>query len=68
MVEDEDQIAATLLPLIAKYVEPGTTVMSDDWMSYRRVDSIGMQDFTALYKRNYVDPLFGAHNQTIESL
>uniref|UniRef100_A0A0K2UK97 Putative LOC101856368 [Aplysia californica] n=1 Tax=Lepeophtheirus salmonis TaxID=72036 RepID=A0A0K2UK97_LEPSM len=68
MVEVEDRTAATLLPFIAKYVEPETTVMSDDWASYRRVHSLGMQQFTVVYKINYVNPLTGSLTLTIESL
>ena len=32
--------AATLLPLIQQHVQPGTTVWSDEWCAYRRVQSL----------------------------
>uniref|UniRef100_A0A0K2TRW7 Putative LOC101856368 [Aplysia californica] n=1 Tax=Lepeophtheirus salmonis TaxID=72036 RepID=A0A0K2TRW7_LEPSM len=68
MVEVEDRTAATLLLIFAKYVEPGSIFMSGNWPSYRRVHFLGMQHFTVVHKRNYVDPLIGAHTHTIESL
>uniref|UniRef100_A0A0K2T2Y2 Putative LOC101852594 [Aplysia californica] n=1 Tax=Lepeophtheirus salmonis TaxID=72036 RepID=A0A0K2T2Y2_LEPSM len=60
MVEIQDRTAATMLSLIAMYVEPETTFMSDDWASYRWVYSLGMQHFTVVHKTNYVDLLTGA--------
>ncbi len=39
--EVDDRSASTLLPLIKKYILPGTTIHSDSWPSYRRVRHIG---------------------------
>lgn len=67
MVEVADRTTQTLLPIIQKYIRPGTTVMSDEWRSYRRITSIGMVHETVNHSLNFVDPNTGAHTQNIES-
>ena len=34
MLEVRDRSAATLLPLIQRFIKPGTTVISDEWRAY----------------------------------
>lgn len=61
--------AATLLPLIQQHVRPGTTVWSDEWRAYRRVQSLPAvgQHQSVNHSVNFVDPVSGVHTQHIES-
>ena len=59
----------TLLPLIQQHVRPGTTVWSDEWRAYRRVQNlpaVGAHQ-TVNHSINFVDPVTGVHTQNIES-
>ena len=67
MVEVNDRSAATLLPIIQRYIRPGTTVISDEWRAYSRIPTLGMAHESVNHSINFVDPLTGAHTQTIES-
>ena len=52
MVEVLDRSAATLLPLIQQHILPGTTVLSDEWRSYRRIPTLGMAHETVNHSLN----------------
>ena len=66
--------AATLLPIIAKHVLNGTTIISDGWAAYGGIERIRMlqtnetaySHFVVNHSKNFVDPETGAHTQTIE--
>lgn len=63
-----DRSAATLLPIIAESVRPGTTIMSDEWRSYRALaNDVNFQHLTVNHSHNFVDPNTGAHTQNIEA-
>ena len=66
MVEVQQRSAAVLLPLIQQYIRPSTTVMSDEWRAYSQISTLGMQHETVNHSLHFVDPLSGAHTQTIE--
>ena len=61
--------AATLLPIIAAHVAPGTTVYSDKWSAYNRVTNLpGVAGHgTVNHTLHFVDPTTGIHTQNIES-
>ena len=58
---------STLLQLIQKNVEPGTTVMSDCWKGYNNLSSNGYVHLTVNHSKHFVDPATHAHTQQIES-
>uniref|UniRef100_A0A1X7TYV8 ISXO2-like transposase domain-containing protein n=1 Tax=Amphimedon queenslandica TaxID=400682 RepID=A0A1X7TYV8_AMPQE len=67
MVEVPDRSAATLLPIIFKHVRSGTTIISDEWRLQSLLASKGMVPLTVNHSLNFVNPLNGAHTQSIES-
>ena len=61
--------AATLLPIIARTVQPGTTIWSDKWRAYSRVGHLpGVTSHGVVnHSLNFVEPVTGVHTQAIES-
>ena len=61
---------AILLPLINENCEEGTVFCSDGWKAYVKLsENIDIADtlhFPVNHSENYVDPVTGAHTQTIE--
>lgn len=63
-----DRSRDTLIPLIEKYIEPGTTIISDCWSAY---DSLGKEGYTHLtvnHSLHFVDPVTQAHTNKVEGL
>ena len=56
----------TLLPIIINRVRPGTTIIMDEWRSYRRLAAGGVAHLTVNHKYNFVDSQNEAHTQNIE--
>ncbi|TKR65130.1 hypothetical protein L596_025580 [Steinernema carpocapsae] len=58
-----------LLPIIQKHVKPGSVVLSDKWRAYGTTEQLpeGYELYTVNHSENFVDPVSGAHTQTIES-
>lgn len=61
--------AAILLPIVQQHVRPGTIVHSDEWSSYRRIQSLPSvaQHSTVNHSITFVDPTTGTHTQNVES-
>ena len=57
-----------IVGLIQKYVEPGTTIMSDGWGGYIGLGNAGYVHQSVNHSKNFVDPQTGAHTQQIESM
>ncbi|GBO15184.1 hypothetical protein AVEN_38646-1 [Araneus ventricosus] len=62
----EDRTAETLIEITKKYVEPGTTVLSDCWKSYRPLTEEGYVHYTVNHSVNFKDPITGVHTNGIE--
>jgi len=60
--------AATLLPIIQQFILPGTTIISDQWAAYGRINELPelYEHYTVNHSENFIDPETGAHTQTIE--
>ena len=69
LVEVARRDAATLLPIIAQHVRPGTTVYSDEWAAYHQLSTAtGNVHLTVNHSLHFVDPVTGAHTQGVESM
>lgn len=60
-----DRSAATLLPIIARVVAPGSIIHSDMWRAYRRIPALGFQHQTVNHSIEFVSAI-GVHTQNIE--
>jgi transposase-like protein len=67
LVTVPDRTAETLIAVIKDWIESGTTVISDCWAAYRTVGNEGYRHQTVNHCISFVDPLTGAHTNTIES-
>jgi len=63
----EDRSAATLIPLIQKYVLPGSTIHSDQWPAYNSLNQLGYNHLTVNHSQNFVDPNTGTCTNAIEA-
>jgi len=62
-----DRTADTLVAIIRDWIEPGTTVITDNWAAYRNLESEGFTHRTVNHSIHFVDPDTGAHTNTMES-
>ena len=67
LVTVEDRSEATLIPIIQKYIKPGTTIMSDCWKAYTKLEQLGYKHGTVNHSVEFVNSATGDHTQTIES-
>jgi transposase-like protein len=58
--------ALTLLPIIQREVEAGSTIHSDEWAAYRGLRDLGFDHRTVNHQEAYVDGQTGVHTQSIE--
>ena len=68
LVEVNRRDAATLMPIIHQYIAPGSTVYSDEWRAYSRLQQAGFTHQTVNHSLHFVDPTTGAHTQSVESM
>lgn len=60
-----DRTAATLLPIIARVVAPGSIIHSDMWRAYRNIPTLGFRHETVNHSVEFVSAI-GVHTQNIE--
>jgi transposase-like protein len=62
----ENRDAATLMPLIHQWIRPETTIISDCWKAYNKLNKEGYKHLTVNHKYYFVDPNTYAHTNNIE--
>lgn len=67
MVPVKNRKARTLVPLIVKWVEPGTIIHSDCWKAYSKLKTLGYEHVTVNHSKHFVDPDSKACTNRIES-
>ena len=67
LVAVPDRTADTLVAIIRDWIEPGTSVISDNWAAYCNLESEGFTHRTVNHSIHFVDPDTGAHTNTIKS-
>ena len=67
MTAVDDCSAATLMPIIRTHIRPGTTILSDEWRSYARLNSSGYTHLAVNHSENFVDPSSGNHLYIVAS-
>ena len=63
----EDRSAEMLIPIIKEHVLPGTTIISDCWKAYARLEEEGYVHQTVNHSKEFMNKETGAHTNTIES-
>ena len=58
--------AATLLPIIQRVAEPGTSIWSDEWTAYGQLSSLGYVHSTVNHSRNFKDLITGTCTNHVE--
>ena len=62
---------ATLLPILAKCLQPGSEVHTDDWGAYDNLEQylphLVLRHRIVVHADNFVDPATGVHTQEAES-
>lgn len=67
--DNQDRSAATLIPLIKKYILPRTTIVSDGWKAYSSIGNEGYTHWVINHTEHFVDPdNKEIHTQNIERL
>lgn len=67
LVSVPNRSAETLVPIINKYVAPGTTVFSDEWRGYHNLRQ-NYEHLTVNHSLHFVNPVTQAHTQNVESM
>ncbi len=63
----EDRSTQTLIPLIKKYIKPGTQIISDCWKAYSSLEKEGYTHLTVNHSKEFKNPETGACTNLVES-
>ena len=63
----ENRSTKTLIPLIKKYIKPGTQIISDCWKAYSSLEKEGYTHLTVNHSKEFKNPETGACTNLVES-
>ena len=67
--KQRDRSAATLLPIIKKYILPGSTIVSNGWKAYQALANEGFTHWIVNHSEHFVNPSDArVHTRNIERL
>ena len=59
----------TLLPIIQRFIRPGSIIYSDGWGAYHSLSNNGYTHKTVIHEENFIDPKDrNVHTQTVERM
>ena len=59
----------TLLPIIQRFIRPGSIIYSDGWGAYHSLSNNGYTHKTVIHEHNFINPEDpDVHTQTIEQM
>lgn len=67
LVNVPNRTTQTLIPIIQRWILPGTTIISDQWAAYNTLPTLGYLHFTVNHTQNFVDPQTGATTNHVEA-
>ena len=66
MVVVHERMRETLIPIIQKYIAPGSIIRSDCWKPYECLSQYGYIHETVNHSKNFKHPETGCHTNSIE--
>ena len=68
LVPVPDRSAATMLPILCEWIEPGTTIYSEQWRAYSQLSQNGFGHETVNHSLHFRDPETGVYTNGIEGM
>ena len=67
MIPVHNRKQSTLIPLIKKWIKPGSIIHSDCWKAYNKLNSLGYTHVTVNHSKEFVNKESAACTNAIES-
>jgi hypothetical protein len=66
LIPVEKRDAATLIPIIQRWIKIGSTIISDEWKAYSSLSRLGYNHLTVNHSKSFKNPNNGAHTNSME--